>query len=112
MVGFAILDYATAERALTVIGTLVRSAVITLGGLGACWADATGMGHVPAPPVDAVVDTTGAGDAFIGALAAEVAARSSLERATMMGVLAGSFAVTRLGAQSSYPMRSDIDRLG
>jgi ribokinase len=111
MVGFAIPDATTAQRALAVIRESVRSAVITLGGMGACWADSSGSGHVPAPPVDAVVDTTGAGDAFVGALAAEVASGSSLERATTIGVLAGTFAVTRFGAQSSYPMRSDLDRL-
>ena len=111
MVGFPIPDYETARRALAIIGRSVRSAVITLGGMGACWADGSGMGHVPAPSVDAVVDSTGAGDAFVGALAAEVASGSSLERATMIGVLAGTFAVTRFGAQASYPMRSDLDQI-
>ena len=111
MVGFAIPDYVAAQRALAVIGPSVRSAVITLGEMGAYWADAGGMGHVPAPPVNAVVDTTGAGDAFVGALAAEVACGSSLERATVVGVLAGTFAVSRFGAQSSYPRRVDLDRL-
>jgi ribokinase len=111
MVGFAVPDFVAAERALAVIGKSVLSVVITLGALGACWADAGGMGYVPTPRVDAVVDTTGAGDAFVGALAVEVASGSSLERATMIGVLAGTFAVSRFGAQSSYPMRADIDRL-
>jgi ribokinase len=110
MVGFEIPDRAAARRALDVIRGSVRSAVITLGAMGACWVDDEGnTGQVAAPPVDAVVDSTGAGDAFVGALAAEVAAGSSLAQATETGVLAGTFAVGRFGAQSSYPMRSDID---
>jgi ribokinase len=64
--------------------------------------------HVDAPPVSAVVDTTGAGDAFVGALASELARGSSLAAATALGVRAGSFAVGRFGAQSSYPMRAGL----
>jgi ribokinase len=110
MVGFDIPDHEAAKCALEVIRGSVRSAVITLGAMGACWVDDQGeTGYVAAPPVDAVVDTTGAGDAFVGAVAAEVAAGSSLAQATEIGVLAGTYAVGRFGAQSSYPMRSDID---
>lgn len=108
LVGAEVSDPAAALRALQDLRGRVRSAVITLGAQGACWADASGSGHVPAPPVDAVVDTTGAGDAFVGALAAEVATGATLERATTVGVLAGSFAVGRFGAQSSYPVRADV----
>lgn len=109
MVGFDIPDIETAQRALFVLMNSVRSAVITLGGSGACWADAAGSGHVAAPYVEAVVDTTGAGDAFVGALAAALAASWTIGDATDVGVRAGTFAVGRYGAQSSYPMRSDLE---
>ncbi len=108
LVGFPIAGPADAARAATSLGDRVRSLVVTLGQQGAFWADSTGSGHVPAPAVDAVVDSTGAGDAFVGAFAAEIAAGASVERATTLGVLAGSYAVGRFGAQSSYPMHGDL----
>jgi ribokinase len=108
LLGVQVSGPVAAARALDDLRGRVRSAVITLGAQGACWADRDGAGHVPAPAVDAVVDSTGAGDAFVGALAAELAAGSTLERATTVGVLAGTFAVGRFGAQSSYPVRADI----
>lgn len=109
MVGFEVDDLGSASRASAALLGSTRSTVITLGELGAVWADASGSGHVPAPWVDAVVDSTGAGDAFVGALAAELARGNGLEAATGIGVRAGTFAVGRLGAQSSYPMRSDLE---
>jgi ribokinase len=87
---------------------LCRSAVVTLGAHGAVWVSADGAGACEAPPVEAVVDTTGAGDAFVGVLATFLAEGATLERAVSLGVRAGSFSVERLGAQSSYPMRDDI----
>jgi ribokinase len=75
-------------------GVEPASLVVTLGGDGATWGDL----HVPAPPVK-VVDTTGAGDAFCGALAAGLAAGEANEGALTLAVLAGAQAVTRPGAQ-------------
>ena len=75
-----------------------RSVVITLGGDGAIVADSAGVLHVPAVHVP-VVDTTGAGDAFAGALAAELAGGASLELAVQAGVAAGAAAVQHVGAQ-------------
>ncbi|MET0843630.1 MAG: ribokinase [Mycetocola sp.] len=109
MVGYDIDSVAAALRAVTELRTIARSAVITLGAKGAVWAEEGFDGSVPAPPVSAVVDTTGAGDAFVGALAATLAEGASLEAAVGVGVRAGSFAVERFGAQSSYPMRQDLD---
>ncbi len=77
----------------------VRSAVITLGADGAFGAvRGKRPFHVPAPSVP-VVDTTGAGDAFAGALALTLARGATLETAVRAGVAAGSQAVQRLGAQ-------------
>lgn len=75
-----------------------RSVVITLGGDGAVWASPEGSGHVAAPRVT-VVDTTGAGDAFVGALAAELADGAELAAAVARGVAAGAAAVQWIGAQ-------------
>lgn len=90
----------------------VRSVVITLGAQGAVWADADGGGSVLAPVPAEVVDTTGAGDAFVGALAVRLAQGASLAEAVELGVAAGTFAVTREGAQSSYAMAADLTTVG
>jgi ribokinase len=75
-----------------------RSVVITLGGDGVVVADGSGVVTLPARRVP-VVDTTGAGDAFAGALAAGLAAGASLVDAVGSGIHAGSIAVQYLGAQ-------------
>jgi ribokinase len=75
-----------------------KSVVITLGADGVIVADADGITHLEAEHVR-VVDTTGAGDAFAGALAAALAARKDLAEAVRVGIAAGSAAVQHLGAQ-------------
>jgi ribokinase len=93
------------EQARAAVGDLLdccRSAVVTVGAQGAV-VGATGvLEHVPAEAVQ-VVDTTGAGDAFTGALAAALSAGRDLVEAVRIGVGAGSYAVGRPGAQASFP---------
>lgn len=108
LVGFPIAGPQDAAQAAQALRERVQSLVVTLGEQGEFWADSNGSGHVPAPPVDAVVDSTGAGDAFVGACASEIASGASVEQATSLGVLAGSYAVSRFGAQSSYPVHGDL----
>ena len=79
-----------------------RSAVITVGADGAVFTEGGDVGHVSAPEAD-VVDTTGAGDAFVGALALRLARGASLEEAVSYAVRAGSAAVTKEGAQGALP---------
>jgi ribokinase len=76
-----------------------RSVVITLGAAGAVIADATDVWRVPAGTVDEVVDTTGAGDAFAGALAAALADGGSLADGVGAGMAAAAQAVGRAGAR-------------
>ncbi|MDR0482032.1 MAG: ribokinase [Cellulomonadaceae bacterium] len=93
------------------IGAGLRSVVITLGPHGALVADGAlvtnrpAMVRVPAPMVTPV-DTTGAGDAFVGALAYRLAEGDTLEEAVRYAVRVGAFAVTDRGAQPSYPTAS------
>jgi ribokinase len=75
-----------------------RSVVITLGGDGGVVADVDGVLHVPSHRVP-VLDTTGAGDAFAGALAAALANGAPLRDAVGRGVAAGAKAVQWMGAQ-------------
>ena len=86
------------------------SVVITLGGAGAVVADSSPVTHIPAPQVD-VVDTTGAGDAFVGALAVKLARDASLEEAASYAVRAGAAAVTKEGAQGALPTPEVIEVL-
>jgi len=74
------------------------SVVITLGGDGVVVATSNGISHSPAQKVE-VVDTTGAGDAFVGALVATLAGGSDLDSAVAAGTAAGARAVQHLGAQ-------------
>ena len=86
------------------------TAVVTLGAAGAILATRESSRHFPAPEVQ-IVDTTGAGDAFVGALAAKLAEGTLLEEAVPYAVLAGAVAVTREGAQGSLPTPEDVEKL-
>jgi ribokinase len=87
-----------------------RSAVITIGEAGAVFADGESVEHILAPKVD-VVDTTGAGDAFVGALATWLARGASLKEAVAYAVRAGAAAVTREGAQGALPTPEVVEAL-
>lgn len=82
------------------------SAVLTLGAAGALVIDAAGLVEIPTPTVSAV-DSTGAGDAFTGALAFRLAMGDSLVEAARFAARVGAFAVTRRGAQASYPVAGE-----
>jgi ribokinase len=81
--------------------------VITLGGDGAVAVDGDGTHRVAAPRV-AVVDTTGAGDAFTGALGRRLASGDRLGDALAFAVRVGSLTVTGPGAQPSFPTVADL----
>ncbi|GAA5165599.1 ribokinase [Ornithinimicrobium tianjinense] len=87
-------------EALVTAGT--PSVVVTLGAEGAAVVDASGTDTVPSRRVTAV-DTTGAGDAFTGALAARLIAGDPLRAAVEHAVRVGAYAVQHHGAQPSYP---------
>ncbi|MGO1583216.1 MAG: ribokinase [Actinomycetaceae bacterium] len=91
-------DLAT-EHGLTVI--------VTLGARGAAHTTGGPPEVTPSPEVTAV-DTTGAGDTFVGYLAAALLEGSPLPDAVRLAVRAGSAAVTRLGAQPAIPYRDSI----
>jgi ribokinase len=95
-----------AARALLSLGP--RSAVITLGSEGAALATEEGTEVYPAPRVEPV-DTTGAGDAFVGALAARLSEGDWLHAAVPYAVRAGAAAVAREGAQGALPYRGELD---
>jgi len=82
------------------------SVVVTLGERGALVVPRGGQpAVVDAPAVDAV-DTTGAGDAFVGAFAVGLASGRSPLAAVRLGCVAAADSVTRKGTQASYPDRA------
>lgn len=86
------------------------SVVVTSGAAGAVLATGEITRRFPAPEVE-VVDTTGAGDAFVGALAVKLSEGATLEEAVPYAVLAGAAAVTREGAQGSLPAPEEVEKL-
>jgi ribokinase len=84
----------------------VASVVLTRGAKGAICSDADGTTDVPSPAVSAV-DSSGAGDAFVGALSAKLSAGESLPDAARFAVRVGAFAVRGRGTQTSYPTLAD-----
>jgi ribokinase len=87
-----------AQLAHRLLALGARSVVITLGAAGAYLADATGSWQLPAPAVTPV-DTTGAGDAFAGTLAAGLARRQPLPAAASAAICAATAATGWHGAQ-------------
>jgi ribokinase len=91
--------------------TGVGGVVMTLGAQGAVLAQAqTAPQSVPSHPVN-VVDTTAAGDAFVGAFAVALAEGQTPTEALHRGTAAGALAVTHAGAQPSLPTRSAVAEL-
>lgn len=88
---------------------VARGVVLTAGADGAYWAGKDGVViHVPAVPTD-VVDSTGAGDAFIGAFAAALVGGASEVEALHRGVVAGALACRVAGAVPSLPRLAAIE---
>lgn len=85
--------------------------VLTLSAGGALHVDRNGATHIPAFNAGPVAETTGAGDAFNGALAAALGSGMTGMEAARFGCAAGAIAVTRPGAAQSMPTRREIEAL-
>jgi len=87
----------------------VARSIVTRGGAGCTVHD----GDADAVAIDAVrvdpVDTTGCGDAFMGAVALRLAAGESLVDAARFAVGVGAYAATKAGAQASYPTTAELE---
>lgn len=98
-------DIALAAENLSKMG--VKNVIITLGSKGCFVREGNNSYSVDSFEVKAV-DTTAAGDTFNGALCVGIAENMPLKQAVMMASRASSIAVTRMGAQSSIPHRSEL----
>ena len=113
--GVNVENHEDARRAAEVLRARMVDAastavVLTLGEQGALMSTATESEHVSALTVDAV-DTTGAGDAFCGALATALASGETLRPAVAFANAAGAAAITVVGATPSMPTRARIECL-
>ena len=84
--------------------------ILTVGPQGAYVATADGARHVPAWGVD-TIDTTGAGDGFVGGLAVALAERQALDAAVRFACAVGALATTAMGAQVALPDRAAVGAL-
>ena len=109
LTGIEVADHNSAEEAAERLREEgVGTVILTLGDRGAFLVSAEESVHVPVYEVE-VVDTTAAGDAFVGGLAVALAQGQNLAEAVRYANAAGALAVTRLGAQPSLPTRQEVE---
>lgn len=111
LAGLPVADPAGAARAAYTIRRRGPStAIVTLGSQGVVVADDRGCRHFAAIAVQ-TVDTTAAGDTFIGAMCAARVAGDSIDAAVMRGIRAATLCVTRPGAQASIPRHHELEQV-
>ena len=111
LTGTDVKDVASAERASHIL--LQRGAqnvIVTLGEKGALIVNSKQVTHVDTFRVD-VVDTTAAGDAFIGGFSTALLQNMSLEESVRYGCACGALAASKFGAQPSLPGKEEVERL-
>jgi ribokinase len=109
--GQPVTDIASAKSAAgALLAKGVRTVIVTLGANGALLVTDEKATHLPTFKVD-VVDTTAAGDAFIGGLAAALLKGKPLEEAVRYGIASGTLAATKFGAQPSLPTAMEVNQL-
>jgi ribokinase len=100
-------DDEIAEAASSLLAKGLKNLIVTLGDKGALWMHGDKRQHVVAPAVNAV-DTTGAGDAFIGCFAAQMASGATVDAAIAQAIRYASHSVTGKGTQTSYATAEDF----
>lgn len=109
LTGTAVTDPASAEAAARLmIAQGAGMVIVTRGEHGSLTVTQKDIYRVPAFQVD-VIDTTAAGDAFIGGLAVSLAEDRPIREALTYANACGALAVTRFGAQPSLPTRDDVE---
>lgn len=110
LTGMSVDDAASAERAAKeVLKQGVKTVIVTMGSKGALAVSGTQVTHLNTYKVD-VVDTTAAGDAFIGGFASAFLSGKSLEDSVRYGCVCGALATTKFGAQPSLPTKEEVER--
>jgi ribokinase len=109
--GIKVTDYETAKQAADIISARgVDNVVITLGSQGALIKEGSEYHYVEAYKVESV-DTTAAGDTFCGSVCVGLSEGRSITESVKLAAKAAALTVTRMGAQSSIPYRSELSSL-
>jgi ribokinase len=110
LTGLPVNDAASAEKAAKeILKQGVKTVIVTLGSKGALLVTSTQVTQVDTYKVN-VVDTTAAGDAFIGGFASAMLSGRSLEDSVRYGCACGALATTKFGAQPSLPTREEVEK--
>ncbi|MCO8160878.1 ribokinase [Pseudomonas sp. 21LCFQ010] len=108
--GLPVSSVAEAEAAAGVLLSAgVANVIVTLGGQGVLWVNESGVQQSAAHRVSAV-DTTAAGDTFVGGFAAALARGQAPEQALRLAQAAAALSVTHEGAQPSIPVLDEVKR--
>ena len=111
LTGQTVNDTSSAEKAAhALLDKGAKNVIVTLGSKGALLVNNKTTSHIDTYQVD-VVDTTAAGDAFIGGLASRLLDSVSLLDAIRYGCACGALATTKFGAQPSLPTKQEVERL-
>ncbi len=109
--GLPVENETQAQRAAQALRQMgVQTVILTLGERGALLVNEQITERVPAYPVTPI-DTTAAGDAFIGGIATALAQGHPMQNAIRWGNAAGGLATTKLGAQPSLPTREEVEAM-
>ncbi|MHC1740600.1 MAG: ribokinase [Anaerolineaceae bacterium] len=111
LTGIEVHDLGSASKAAQQLISLgIKKVILTLGKKGSLLVTKGNCIHIPAYEVEAV-DTTGAGDSFIGGLATSITKGFSLEDAAHYASFVGALTVTRRGAQISFPTSEEVNKV-
>ncbi|MBL8062503.1 MAG: ribokinase [Anaerolineales bacterium] len=109
LAGLPVNDVDSAELAAKeILKQGVKTVIVTLGSKGALLVNASQTTQVDTYKVN-VVDTTAAGDAFIGGFASAMLSGKSLSDSVRYGCACGALATTKFGAQPSLPTKAEVD---
>lgn len=110
LTGMAVTDFDSASLAAKGLRDMgAHRVIITLGDKGALWLDENAEPQLIPPYLVQPIDTTAAGDAFVGALAAALGRSQDWQTSLRMASAAGALAATKLGAQPSLPTRAELE---
>jgi len=111
LTGIKVTDLESAKIAgLQLLNRGVKVVIVTMGEKGALLLTQDEVELIPSHEVN-VVDTTAAGDAFIGGFATGLCQGLPLKKAVKYGCATGALAVTKLGAQKSLPTKAEVENL-
>lgn len=110
LTGVEVKDIPSAEQAAKILlDRGAKNVVVTLGSNGSLFVSSTQVTHVSAYKVN-VIDTTAAGDAFIGGFASALLRGIEIEEAVKYANACGALAATKFGAQPSLPTKEEVEK--